>query len=105
MQLHEQQWNHRQLWCNAYHVEEEKVKNASGAGDTSAGAFLAAILDGESPDMAMKFAAIAGRNNLYCTDIYADLNDWQTMIAEKKDAPNAVCNVCDLVASSQTEDN
>ncbi|HTN08797.1 carbohydrate kinase family protein [Agriterribacter sp.] len=103
--LQEQQWNNRQLWCNAYHVEEEKVKNASGAGDTSAGAFLAAILDGEAPDTAMKFAAIAGRNNLYCNDIYAELNDWETMIAEMNDEPNAVWNVCDLVTSAETGDN
>ena len=81
------------------------MKNSSGAGDTSAGAFLAAILDGEAPDTAMKFAAIAGRNNLYCNDIYAELNDWETMMAEMNDEPNTVWNVYDLVTSSETEEN
>ena len=71
--LPEEQWNFRELWCDSYHADISKVISASGAGDTAAAAFLSAILDGDSPESAMKYAAIAGRNNLYCRDIFTEL--------------------------------
>ena len=82
--LPEDDWNHRELWCNAYPVDPDQMKNATGAGDTAAAAFLASILDGETSEIALKYAAIAGRNNLYCLDIYEELNDWQHMEKEIK---------------------
>lgn len=75
-------WNHRELWCDAYPVDAEKVINATGAGDTAAAAFLSAILDGLMPETALKLAAIAGRNNLYCRDIYLEISEWQEMELE-----------------------
>lgn len=75
-------WNHRELWCDAYPVDAGKVKNATGAGDTAAAAFLSAILDGLVPETALKLAAIAGRNNLYCRDIYLEISEWQNMESE-----------------------
>ena len=72
-------WNGRELWCNAYVADPEKVKNATGAGDTAVAAFLSAILDGENPDAAVKYAANAGRNSLYCLNIYDELSDWREM--------------------------
>lgn len=80
--LSENDWNYRELWCNAYQTEPERVKNATGAGDTAVAAFLSAILDNQSSELALKYAAIAGRNNLYCQDIYEELNDWQNMEME-----------------------
>ena len=62
-------WSYRELWCNAYPADPAKVKNATGAGDTAIAAFLTAILDGNTAEHALKYAAIAGRNNLYCHDI------------------------------------
>jgi sugar/nucleoside kinase (ribokinase family) len=75
-------WNHRELWCDAYPVDAGKVKNATGAGDTAAAAFLSAILDGLLPETALKLAAIAGRNNLYCRNIYLEISEWQDMESE-----------------------
>lgn len=80
--LPEAHWNNRELWCDAYPADPEKVKNATGAGDTAAAAFLAAILDDATAETALKLAAIAGRNNLYCQDIYQEVNGWQEMVQE-----------------------
>lgn len=84
------EWNHRELWCDAYPVETPKVKNATGAGDTAAAAFLSAILDGETAETALKLAAIAGRNNLYCRDIYEEINTWQDMEQELESKHNEI---------------
>ena len=77
--LNEKIWNNREFWCNAYPVDNTKFKNATGAGDTAAAAFLSSILDGQGPELALKFAAIAGRNKLYCNDIAEELKNWQNM--------------------------
>lgn len=75
----DERWNNRKILCKAYHAEPDKIVNASGAGDTAIAAFLTAILNGETPEIALKYAAMAGRNNLYCKDIYHDLKDWGEM--------------------------
>jgi sugar/nucleoside kinase (ribokinase family) len=72
-------WNNCELWCKAYKADPLKIKNSSGAGDTAAAAFLAAILQSENPESTIKYAALAGRNNLYCKNIYDDLRDWREM--------------------------
>ena len=82
LNLDPDKWNNCELWCKAYKTDPIKITNSSGAGDTSVAAFLSAILDGENPVTAVRFAALAGRNNLYCTNLYDDLSDWQTMAAE-----------------------
>ncbi len=80
--LSEKEWNNRELWCNPYQIDPDKLVNALGAGDTAVAAFLAAILSGKEAEAALKYAAIAGRNNLYCNDIYEELNDWESMDKE-----------------------
>ena len=75
-------WNNSELWCKAYPVDEKRVKNASGAGDTSVAAFLSAILDGKGPESSLRYAALAGRNNLYCYDIFNEINSWEEMTEE-----------------------
>jgi len=82
LNLEEKQWNDMECWCNAYKADTTKVVSASGAGDTAVAAFLSAILDGEEAVKSVKFAAMAGRNNLYCQNIYSDLSDWDTMTKE-----------------------
>ena len=72
-------WNNCEFWCKAYKADELRFRNAAGAGDTAIAAFLAAILEGKSPKASLMYAAIAGRNKLYCHDIYSELDDWQTM--------------------------
>jgi sugar/nucleoside kinase (ribokinase family) len=90
LDLPENEWNNRELWCNAYTADPCKVKNATGAGDTAAAAFLKAILEGKSAEIALKYAAIAGRNNLYCNDIYEELEDWECMKKEMLTESNEV---------------
>jgi len=79
LDLKAKEWNFRELWCKAYHADELAIINASGAGDAANAAFLSAILDGESPVMALHFATFAGRNKLYCRDNYRALTDWPSM--------------------------
>ena len=106
--LHEESWNYRELWCDAYRVDNAKIKNASGAGDTASAAFLSAILDGESPESSLKYAAIAGRNNLYCYDIN-ELSNWPEMTEEMRSEPDKIINLkllkdnnlCDMEISIQ----
>lgn len=91
--LSEQDWNYCSLWCKAYPVDDAKIKNASGAGDTSAAAFLSAILDGEDPGTSLKYAAIAGRNNLYCFDIFKETSTWAGMTEQMKSEKNEIINL------------
>jgi sugar/nucleoside kinase (ribokinase family) len=88
--LSENEWNHREFWLNAYPADPAKIKNATGAGDTAAAAFISAILDNKAPEEAIKFAGIAGRNNLYCQDIYEEIDDWQAMVTELKTEQNEI---------------
>lgn len=88
LKLSAKEWNFCELLCNAYHVEQEQFKNATAAGDTAVAAFLSAILNGEGPGTALKYAAIAGRNKLYCNNIYSELSDWQTMTRQIRSEPN-----------------
>ena len=80
--LDEEHWAHSELWCHAFPMEQSKLKNATGAGDTAIAAFLSAILDGNGPDRTLKYAVLAGRNNLYCNNIYEELDSWEEMTEE-----------------------
>jgi len=80
--LSEKNWSFRELWCKAYPADESKIINSIGAGDNAVAAFLSAILDGQSAESSLKFAAIAGRNNLYCQNSCEELPGWQEMANE-----------------------
>jgi sugar/nucleoside kinase (ribokinase family) len=88
LKLVSEKWNNCELWCKAFKADPLKIKNSSGAGDTAAAAFLSAILDGENPESAVRYAALAGRNNLYCKNIYDDLSNWQEMTEEISSVEN-----------------
>lgn len=75
--LDTEKWSNQALFCPAYVVDMQRVSNASGAGDTAVAAFLAALLDGASPQIAIKLGAMAGRESLYCTDLYTELPNWE----------------------------
>jgi sugar/nucleoside kinase (ribokinase family) len=81
-------WNHSELWCNVYKADPVKLKNSSGTGDVAVAAFLTAILNGENPDLSVKYATLAGRNNLYCTNIFNDLCNWKELTEEIKSVGN-----------------
>ena len=89
LNLCEEEWSHLELWCKAYHAEQSKIINSTGAGDNAVAAFLSAILDGQSAESSLKFAAMAGRNNLYCQNIYEELPGWQEMSEEIEISENA----------------
>lgn len=82
--LPEESWNFCELWCDAFDVDESRIINANGAGDTAVAAFLSAVLDSHTAESSLKYAAIAGRNNLYCYNIYEDLIGWTEMANEIK---------------------
>lgn len=80
--LDEKKWNYREIWSDAFYTDPFKLVNTLGSGDVAVAAFLSAILDGESPELALKYSMAAGRNSLYCKDIFNELNDWQTLKKE-----------------------
>jgi sugar/nucleoside kinase (ribokinase family) len=88
--LTDERWNYCEMICDAFPVDKDRFKNASGAGDTAAAAFLTAILDDENPETAIKYAALAGRNNLYCLNIYEELSNWPEMTFEIKTSKHPV---------------
>lgn len=100
LQLNPENWNHTELHCEAYPVDPHRFKNASGAGDTAAAAFLAALVDGESAGRSLQYACMAGRNNLYCNDIYQELDSWETMTSEINAGLNEPAMVSDLKSES-----
>lgn len=90
--LPEENWNYQEMWCETFLAEPSKIINATGAGDTAIAAFLTAILDGETAESSMKYAAMAGRNNLYCHNIYEELPVWSEMTKElKSSSKNVIC--------------
>ena len=91
--LDEESWNKNELWCETFMAEPSKIINATGAGDTAIAAFLTAILDGESAESSLKYAAMAGRNNLYCHNIYEELPVWSEMTEELKSRSKKVIHL------------
>ena len=57
------EWNNKEMFCNAYQADNAKIKNASGAGDTAIAGFLTSLLNADKPEVAIKYAALAGRNS------------------------------------------
>ncbi len=91
--LDTEKWSNCALKCNAYKVDENLVKNSTGAGDTAIAGFLTAILKGFSPSVSLKYASLAGRNNLYCDNIYEELPTWLDMTKEVEKETEMVINL------------
>jgi sugar/nucleoside kinase (ribokinase family) len=91
--LPEESWNFRELWCEAYHAHKSKIISTNGAGDTAVAAFLSAMLDGLGAESSLKYAAMAGRNTLYCHNIHTDLGDWQEMTKGIDSEPNEIVHL------------
>lgn len=72
-------WNNREIMCNAYRVDSLRSVNATGAGDTAVAAFLTAVLNGDTPEMAIRYAAMAGRESLYCENIFEEIDSWEQL--------------------------
>jgi sugar/nucleoside kinase (ribokinase family) len=72
-------WSHRKSWCEPFPVAPRRFKNACGAGDCAAAAFLTAMLEGVEIGKAARYAMLAGRDNLHGHDAYSGLTDWAAM--------------------------
>lgn len=72
-------WSNREILCNAYCVDSSRPVNATGAGDTAVAAFLTAVLNKETPEAAIRYAAIAGRESLYCENIFEEIDSWEQL--------------------------
>jgi len=72
-------WNNREMFCHSYRAESSKIRNASGAGDTAIAAFLTSVLNAGEPETAVRYAAIAGRDSLYCDSIFDDMSSWEEL--------------------------
>jgi sugar/nucleoside kinase (ribokinase family) len=79
LKLASENWSDREVWIPCFRAKTSKIKNASGAGDTAIGAFLTAVLKGTTIEMAGRYAALAGRDNLYGSDALSGLTDWEKM--------------------------
>ncbi len=77
--LDKERWNNREILCNAYRVDSSRPVNATGAGDTAVAAFLTAVLNGVTPEMAIRYAAMAGRESLYCESIFEEIDNWEQL--------------------------
>ena len=82
--LSENHWNHQEIISPALSINSARVKNTSGAGDVAVAGFLTAILKGNDPGLALKYAMCAGRNSLYGMNATDGLTDWETMAKELK---------------------
>ncbi len=90
LNLPEHGWNFRELWCKAYHADTARIVNSNGTGDVAVAAFLSAILDAETAETSLKYAAMAGRNTLYCHNIHTDLPGWEVMTKGIVSEPNEI---------------
>lgn len=75
-------WSDRALWLATEPVDAARVCNACGAGDAAVAGFLAALLEGESPERAGRLAMVAGRDSLYGADTLTGLRSWEEMTRE-----------------------
>lgn len=71
-------WADREVWSPAFQVES--IVSATGAGDASIAAFLAALLKGYSLEGCLALANCAGSMNLRGMDALKGLASWDEMI-------------------------
>jgi sugar/nucleoside kinase (ribokinase family) len=84
LRLSPEQWNDRSLWVPPMPRDPKMIRNACGAGDCAVAAFLTAILKGDAPETAARYAMLAGRDNLYGQDAFSGLREWTEMVREEE---------------------
>jgi sugar/nucleoside kinase (ribokinase family) len=77
--LEDNHWSNKEILCNSYPAEHSKIKNASGAGDIAIAAFLNSVLNADNAETTIKFAAIAGRDSLYCENVFESMSRWEEL--------------------------
>jgi sugar/nucleoside kinase (ribokinase family) len=72
-------------WIPPFPVEQERFRNACGAGDCAVAGFLSALLNDTSIEKAGHYAMLAGRDNLYGQDALSGLREWSHMASLVKE--------------------
>ncbi len=80
-------WDHREIWAPPFAIET--ILSATGAGDTSIGGFLAAMLRGLDPEDAARLASCAGRQNLTALDATSGVGGWDAVLKDAEELPVA----------------
>ena len=70
-------WHDRELWAPAFNVE---VQGTTGAGDAAIAGFLASIVRGADPDVALRMGAAAGACSVACPDSVSGLMTWEDLL-------------------------
>ena len=76
-------WNGRELWCTPY--KPEKIRSATGAGDTAIAGFLNSFKRGCTPEKALDMAAFTALRCLESYDTVSRIGTYQEMEAIKKE--------------------
>ena len=68
-------WANRELWCPAFELLQ--TASATGSGDSSIAGFLSAFMHGYSLEMCLKYACIAGWQNIQVLDAVSGIKSWE----------------------------
>ena len=68
-------WSDRELWAPSY--DAENFVSAAGAGDSAIAGFLAALLNGETIEMCLKYASMCGAENVQALDTISGIRSWR----------------------------
>jgi sugar/nucleoside kinase (ribokinase family) len=79
------EWRDREIWAPPFVIDH--IVSATGAGDSSVGGFLAALLRGFGPEESVRFGACAGRQNLTALDAVSGIKDWNHVLGEAEALP------------------
>ncbi len=71
-------WSGRELWCPAFKVEN--IASATGSGDSSIAGFLSSLLKNMPIEKCLKFANIAGYQNLHELDAVSGIKSWEETV-------------------------
>ena len=71
-------WFERELWAPAFDVD---VQGSTGAGDAAVAGFLASLLQGANPEMALIIAAAAGACSVEKVDATSGILTWEATMA------------------------
>jgi sugar/nucleoside kinase (ribokinase family) len=71
-------WVDQELWAPIFQVQ---VSGTTGAGDAAIAGFLAAILRGTGPEMALTVASAVGACNVEAADALSGLRSWEATLA------------------------
>ena len=70
-------WANRELWCEA--IDTQPIVSTTGAGDTAIAGFLAALLHGSGPELALKMASLAASVCIGSPDTVSHIESFENM--------------------------